>query len=215
MKHFGVEGWIDFVQGVRAKKEQLIMQRHLRDGCQKCEAIVMTLQRLQEVMKSDAAYEPPAYAARQARAIFPLAFPEKVLSLPRMLARLVAGAPHELAMAGVRGQRSVTQHATYEAGDYIVDLRLEQEANAKEAVLVGQVTDRSQPDQPLASVPVLLTAGSEVLVRTASNEFGEFQMEFVPAKLAQLHLPDKKTSKRIEIRLQDMFEKFGIGGLPV
>jgi hypothetical protein len=90
--------------------------------------------------------------------------------------------------AGVRSQHRVSRQTLYEAGDYAVDLRQEHERGGARVTMVGQVASRKEPGRALAGVAVVLSSGSSVLAKTVSNEFGEFQMEYPPARDLRLDI---------------------------
>ena len=56
------------------------------------------------------------------------------------------------------------------------------------ATLVGQIFNRAHPDEPLAILPVYLVSGKEILARTCSNNFGEFQLDYEPRSRLSLHI---------------------------
>jgi len=76
--------------------------------------------------------------------------------------------------------RALLPPGLYEAGDFALDLRLDQEYGTTTVVLVGQISDRSQPTRKLTNLPVLLMSGGEILTRASSNQFGEFHLEYEP-----------------------------------
>lgn len=106
-------------------------------------------------------------------------------------------------MAGMRSLERFSHQALYEAGQFAVDLRLDQEYGTKTVVLVGQISDRSAPTRRLTNVPVLLMAGREILNTTRSNQFGEFHLEYQPR--ARLRLcAAVGDGKRIELPLHGL-----------
>ena len=70
--------------------------------------------------------------------------------------------------------------------------------------LVGQIVNRAMPDQKIVDVPILLMAGKDILGRTRSNQFGEFQLEYEPRQPLILHVPVERAGEEIEVRLQDL-----------
>ncbi len=206
MKHYQIEQWLDFVRGLSKQDDQAAMQKHLAD-CGSCAATAEMLGKVVQAAAADAAYQVPDYAVRSAKAIYALQRPAKVHILPRVLARLVFDSFREPVLEGVRSQHRITRQAMYEAGDYSVDLRMEHERGSSSVVLVGQIANRTQPDEKLSDVPVVLMADREILARTKSNEFGEFQVEYPPRKSLQLFVPVKQAGQQIEVRLKDLSDK--------
>ncbi len=206
MKHYQMEQWLDFVRGLCDEPRRVAMDQHLL-ACAECAPVVKMLQKVQRAAAADSTYQVPEHVLRSARAIFALNRPEKVGMLPRLLGKLVFDSLREPLAAGVRSQPGTTRQAIYEAGDFSVDLRIEQEPGDTTAVLVGQIINHTQPEQRMANIPVLLMSGKEVLGRAVSNRLGEFQMEYQPKRSLQLHLPVQQSGKRIEVHLGDLFRK--------
>ena len=207
MKHYEITEWLDFVRGFVGEAKQGEMARHLDAKCERCESTVKLLVQLAVVAQAEARYDLPEAAVQMARAIYALQRPERVEVLPRLLARLVFDSFREPALAGVRGQQRITRQAMYEAGDYCLDLRMEQERGAPTVALVGQIVNRVLPEQKVADIPILLMVGKEVLGRARSNQFGEFQLEYHPRQPLSLHVPVERAGQEIEVRLQDLFGK--------
>ena len=206
MKHFELEQLLDFARGLTSQADRAAIEDHLSKGCRKCRNAVKMFHKLKIACAADSSYAVPDYAVRSARAIFGLRSPGRVPKLAHILARLTYDSFREPALAGVRSQHRVTRHAVYEAGDYSVDLRLEQESGAAGAVLVGQVVNRLQPQDKMASIPVVLVCGRQVMGRAVSNRLGEFQIEYRPGKSLALHLPVQQAGKKIEVPLRELFD---------
>ena len=207
MKHFQIEQWLDFVHGFANEKDRASMEQHLATECEKCSGTVNRLRRLVSAALADAAYDIPDYAVRSARAVYALQRPEKVLILPKLMAKLVFDSFREPALAGVRSQHKITRQAMYEAGDYCVDLRIERERGSTSVVLVGQIANRVQPEQRISKVPVILMSGKQILGRAISNAAGEFQIEYQPKKSLCLYVPVRHAGKQIEVPLKDLFDR--------
>jgi hypothetical protein len=140
------------------------------------------MERFRNLAASEASNEVPRYAEQSVRAMFLLKWPEKVRLLPRLAAKLVFSDATVLPAGGVRSLERLCHQALYEAGSFALDLRLDQEYGAATIVLVGQITDRSEPSRKLTNLPVLLMSGGEILARASSNQFGEFQLEYEPRR---------------------------------
>ena len=201
MKHFDIAKWTDFVRGSPGEAERAAMQAHLASGCRKCRHTAELLRKVAATARSDSQVQVPDYALRCARAIFLLQQPEKVQILPRVPARLLYDSFREPLPAGVRTQQHLSRQALYQAGDYSLDLRMENESGTSRVTLVGQIQNRKQPGKRLGGVPVLLLSGKQVLGQAVSNSLGEFQMEYAPTKHLRLFVPVRQAGKRIELPL--------------
>lgn len=201
--HYEITDWLDFVHGFVGDEVGGRMQGHAAE-CRKCSETLGWLRRLVAAARAEAEYYVPEHAVHMARAMYALQRPEEVHVLPRVLAQLIFDSFREPAVAGVRSQQRITRQALYEAGDYSVDLRMEQERGAKCVVLVGQIANRVKPEQRMAEIPVLLMSGQDVVGRAKSNEFGEFQMEYAPRQPLSLYVPVEGAGQEIEVRLKDL-----------
>jgi hypothetical protein len=124
--------------------------------------------------------------------------------LSRLIGRLVGDALPDPALAGTRSEDRISRHALFEAGDFYVDVRLEQEKGAPLATLVGQLTNREDPDSALAEAPVLLLARKNIVAHAVYNRFGEFQMDYPPANNLRLCIALDPPGKRIELSLRQL-----------
>src|SRR5712692_5141711 len=195
MKHFELAEWTDFVRGLVEKSARLPMEHHLASGCQKCRHTAELLRKVATAARRHSQVQVPDYALRCARAIFLLQQPEKVQILPRIPTRLLYDSFREPLPAGVRTQQHLSRQALYQAGDYSLDLRLENESGTSRVTLVGQIQNRKQPGKRLGGVPALLFSGKQVLGQAVSNSLGEFQMEYAPTKRLRLYLPVRQAGK--------------------
>ena len=201
MKHFELAEWTDFVRGLVEKSARLPLEHHLASGCRKCRHTADLLRKLVIAARSDSQVQVPDYALRCARAIFFLQQPEKVQILPRIPARLLYDSFREPLPAGLRTQQRLSRQYLYQAGDYSLDVRLENERGSPRVALVGQIQNRKQPGKRLGSVPVQLLSGKQVLAQATSNSLGEFQMEYEPSKHLRLYVPVRQAGKQIEVPL--------------
>ncbi len=68
----------------------------------------------------------------------------------------------------------------YQAGSFVVDLRVEFLPDSNRILLVGQVLHCSKPQYAVSSVPVIIMNETENLAGTTTDELGEFYMELEP-----------------------------------
>src|SRR6266852_1625817 len=177
------------------------MKRHLASGCRKCRRITDLLHKVEAATRSDSQIHVPKYAVRCARVFFLLQQPEKVQILPRIPTQLLYDSFREPLPAGLRTQQRMSRQTLYQAGDYSLDLRLENERGTSRVALVGQIQNRKQPGKWLGDVMVLLVSGKQVLALAVSNSLGEFQMQYAPTKRLRLYVPVRQAGKRIEMLL--------------
>src|SRR2546425_1221975 len=205
MNHFDISKWADFVRGLIEESAQVAMKRHLASGCRKCRRITDLLHNVVTAARNDSQVQVPDYALRCARAIFLLQQPEKVQILPRIPARLLYDSFREPLPAGLRTQQRLSRQALYQAGDYSLDLRLENERGSSRVALVGQIQNRKQAGKRLGGgVPVLLVSGKMILAHAVSNSLGEFQMEYAPQKHQRLYVPVHRSGKRVQVFLNKL-----------
>ena len=212
MNHFDISKWADFVRGLIEESAQVAMERHLASGCRKCRHTAELLRKLVTAARNDSQVQVPDYALRCARANFFLQQPEKVQILPRIPARLLYDSFREPLPAGLRSQQRLNRQALYQAGDYWLDLRLENERGSSRVALVGQIQNRKQPGKWVEDVPVLLVSGKKILAHAVSNSLGEFQMEYAPQKHQRLYVPVHRSGKRVRVFLNKLrTEKTAVG----
>jgi hypothetical protein len=198
MKHFDIRQWVDFARGIGTDADRA-MQAHLA-ACRACVRTVEFLRQVSAVAAAERRYVAPDYLVRAAKAMFALQQPEKV-QFRRLLARLVYDSFREPVPAGIRAQDRVFRHALYQAGNFYLDLRLEREKGSPLVALVGQLTNRKDPESSTAEIPVLLMAGKDIVGHAVSNRLGEFQMEYPPVPHLRLYVSLGPTGKRIELSL--------------
>lgn len=206
MIHYDMADWVDYLRGLGEPGGRAEMNEHLR-GCVTCQDTLARLTALALRVEADEAFEPPPSAVRRARAVFTQFQPERVCDLPRLLARLVQDSFREPLLAGIRGNERASRQALYEAGRVVVDLRLEQRPGQSAVVLVGQLLYPDEPRALVAKRPIVITSGRQVLGTTASNEHGEFHLEYEPAGQVRLHIPVEEGTRRVEIALNRLMPR--------
>jgi hypothetical protein len=174
MKHFQTAEWADFVRGVATAEISASMQAHLNAGCQSCQATLNWCKTLAVIAQREAAYEPPEAAIRIAQAWFALSRPDK-----GMLARVVFDTSLQPALAGVRSAHAGPRQVVYEAGDVVVDIKLEPIDELGNLHIIGQLIQRDDP-YAFGHVPVVLREADKQVAKTFTNRFGEFQFESGP-----------------------------------
>jgi hypothetical protein len=202
MSHFDIGAWTDFARGCAAAADRAAMQAHLSAGCGRCQTTLNLLQRIVVTVRGDGLQEPPPDVVRCARAISALQRPRT--SGAWNVARLVYDSLREPLPAGIRADTRASRHAVFEAGDLFIDLRVEREHDQSLMRLVGQLTHRADPNRVLTASPVLLMGRRDVVAHAVSNRFGEFQMDYPPARDLRLCIALAPTDQRIEVSLNQL-----------
>ncbi len=202
MRHFHLEGWADFARQQVSPQQKAAMQDHLDRGCQRCRKIVEMWQSVLDTAGREASYQPQESAVRSLKGYYALYKPQKPL-LGAVLARLISDSFLQPLPAGVRSSAPAARQFVYRAENLIVDLRLESQPGSDRISLIGQVLDSQHPDAGPGSVLVILLRDGETAAETASNEYGEFHLEFQPHDGLMLSLRAGEKGSII-IPLQDL-----------
>jgi len=211
MKHFDVTNWTDFARGCATEPDRVRMEAHLASGCRRCGATSDLMQRVVASTRADDLYEPPADIVRCVKAIG--AMQRRRPSAARLVGRLIYDSFSEPLPAGMRAEDRVSRHTLYEAGEFYVDLRLEQEKGSPFVTLVGQLTNRANPESSLPAAPILLMAQKDTIIAHAVyNRFGEFQIDYPPARHLRLCVALDPPGKRIELSLNRLMSEVPTSG---
>ncbi len=202
MSHFEWGQWVDYVRGLVSEHDRLAMRAHLLTPCRECGKTVEFLGKLAAILTEEDRYEVPSHVIRGVRAAYGLQQPEKVYVLPRIVGRLVYDSFREPLPAGLRSRQRLSRQALYKAAHYSLDLRLERHHGSAGVTLVGQVANERKPTHPPADLPVFLMSGKRIVARTFSNAYGEFQLNYQPARNLRLYIqPSHEFGKHIEVRM--------------
>src|SRR5436309_2903380 len=163
--HYATQEWSDFVRGVSPEPTVARMQRHLSSGCPSCNRAANLLRKV-VLTAAEPEVEVPAFVIRKAKAIFDI--PRR-----RLIARIVFDSFLEPLPAGVRSRNQMFRQAMFEAGNVLVDVRLQNQQDGK-ILVTGQIADKASPNAPASRVTVHLVSGADRQPLKA-NRFGEFQ----------------------------------------
>lgn len=195
--HFDITEWADYVRGLDSAGKRESMSRHLASGCRKCRRTAAILGSTAALAAAESRYEVPEFAVHCARAIFALEQLREVRIRPNVLGALVFDSFREPLPAGLRSHHRFSRQTLFEAGDYAIDVRQEHERGSSRVTMVGQIASRKEPGRALSGVQVVLASGDAVLAQCTSNHYGEFQMEYAPARDLRLEVgpgPDHSTA---------------------
>ena len=152
------------------------MQQHIDSGCRTCSNTLRTWQGVFSIAQGESVFNPPDDTVRVAKSRFAALQPS-----PSSGVRLIFDSLLQPQAAGTRGSVAARQFL-YETDEYYIDLRLEPRTEAvNRASLIGQILERGGADRKTPGLAVRLQTGTKPIAHTSTNEFGEFQLEFVAA----------------------------------
>jgi hypothetical protein len=186
--HYSLEEWSDFARGRAPEASLAEMQRHLDEGCASCAQVMEMWRSVLEVASRETGFQVPEADVKCAKALFRIARPDRADSLPLRLAHLVFSSSAEPLRAGVRGAGASTSHLLFEEGNYVLDLHIKPEAERNLVSVAGQILDRTQSDRLYQNSVVAVRRENQELAQTATNQFGEFHLEFPPGDNLMLTL---------------------------
>lgn len=94
---------------------------------------------------------------------------------------------HPLPAAGIRGLLAGARQLAYQHQGTMIDVSIEPAQESGRISLAGQILNADRKGKS-TGLSVLLVGGTGTLVRTVTNEFGEFHMEFVPSQEVSLEI---------------------------
>ena len=179
-KHFASEDWADFVNGQVSSEQSQAMQSHLDTGCSRCSKNVDLWRNVSRAAQRESSYEPPQSVVRHVRSAFAMIAepkrPKRVFEIPR----LVFDSLWQLALVGVRSAASTPRQVLYRAGEIAIEMRMEPEVNSERVNVAGQVSNSALRGEGVAKVFVAISSGDKRIAETSTNQFGEFQLGFLP-----------------------------------
>jgi hypothetical protein len=122
-------------------------------------------------------YQPPAETVRMVKEAFATA---GLAGRPREtgdLIELLFDNFSDARPAGIRSAARGFRQMLYRAGSYQIDIQLETQPERNRLVVAGQLLDVSHPEGVGREVQVRLSDGRESVVKTMTNQFGEFRGE--------------------------------------
>jgi hypothetical protein len=173
MMHFDDVEWIDFAPN----NWQKAMKKHLGRGSKRCLEIVAGWQKVANAAAVDASYQPPAEAVRAVKAAFATSgFAARPQETGGLIDLLFDSFSH-VALAGIRSAAVSIRQMLYRADPYQIDIQLEALPERNRLVVTGQFLDVSQPEGVVREVQVTVSDGRGSVVKTMTNQFGEFRSE--------------------------------------
>jgi len=180
MTHFKDAQWVNYVRGIATTELRHSMQQHLSSGCAECLETEKLWSEVYLSAQREPDYTPPEDAVRLAKASFMPVEPEKTSALGQIAELIFDSISQPLAPAfrgGVETIGSGARTLLYQSGDIRVDMWVEGRSPNRLNVM-GQVLNLHESDQMVSKAKIVLLEGERSLARTATNELGEFQLEF-------------------------------------
>ncbi|HEY3131984.1 MAG TPA: hypothetical protein VGL91_21185 [Acidobacteriota bacterium] len=182
MGHFTSEEWADFVRGIQSADRTIAIQQHLERKCERCRKDLATWSFVADLGSKEASYEPPADVVRYVKTCHVVGKPPGKRRGWMNVARLVFDTIRQPQPAGIRSSGLSPRQLLFKSGNLLVDLRVESQAKSNHFSVAGQVLDWAKPGQAVEQVPIVLSNKKNMVMQTASNQFGEFQLEFEMAE---------------------------------
>ena len=173
MKHFRNEDWIDFVNQSLSAGKLDEMQRHLA-GCKSCVAAAELWQRVRQAGASERAFQPPDGPVRAIKAAFGASGCSRKQK-PSGVFDILFDSFLQPAMAGARSSGGRMRQVLYRAEPYQIDVQIEATPSGQRLVITGQVLDAAQSQAGARGIPIVLSNRRGSVVRTMTNEHGEFE----------------------------------------
>ena len=204
MKHFTAEEWIDFANELVAISKRKKMGNHLEEGCPRCNKTLLLWQKVRKTAQSAARYQPPEHAVRIAKAGFTGAQFERKPARGFGLVEVLFDSFLQPQMQGARASASASgiRRMLYRVEHFQVDLQIEAKPGANKLVVTGQLLDLRNQDAAGRDVPLIISNLRGQVVRTVTNEFGEFREEITSGSDLELRLTGED-DKTVIISLRD------------
>lgn len=178
MKHFTTEEWINFVNQVVAPGEKQEMEKHLNEGCKRCQETVSLWQRVQKSAVAEKNYQPPANTVRVVKAAFAAAGLKGQRKESRSRISVLFDSFLQPVVEGARSAATDSpRQMLYRADPFQIDLTIEAKPGTSNLMVTGQVLDLSNPGIPGKDLRVALSNLRGHVVHAVSNQHGEFTCE--------------------------------------
>ncbi|HUJ39259.1 MAG TPA: hypothetical protein VLW54_01835 [Candidatus Acidoferrales bacterium] len=175
MKHFEAEEWIDFVNDTLTSGRREEMQRHLDAPCLRCGAMVSLWHRVRKAGQVERSYQPPDGAVRALKAAFEASGRRAGRKRVGSVIQTLFDSFLQPAPSGARSARGRVRQVLYRAEPYQIDVQIETTPSGARLLITGQVLDVTHAETVARRIPVVLSNGKGSVVRTFTNEHGEFE----------------------------------------
>ena len=178
MTKYDITQMADYVRGLMDPVSEQRVQDYLESSsASSAKKQFSALRHVARLAETDRQFQVPDDAVRCVKALGSIRRPEvhEVSLLKRMTMALTFDSQVAPAVAGTRDMRSADRQLVFQSQGFQIDLRLENDANG--SVVVGQVVRDGEEVEPMVEVAVLAMAQDQVLARSQTGAFGEFQAE--------------------------------------
>ena len=173
MRHPKISDWADFVRAVAGQGDRTTLQRHLEAGCDDCQAVVASLERVMTTAEIDGAVTPPDGAVRSVKAFFDLQRPQAESRWAELTMRQAFDSALT-PMVASRASSLASRRMLFESDDYTLELSVDYTPGEVDAVLRGQIMESQ--GEPRSHTPVFLVGDGEVIGRAISAQHGTFEL---------------------------------------
>lgn len=186
MKHYALSDWVDFARNTSEQERVDAMQKHLNSGCTKCGRTVDLWKRVADFGSQENAYEPPKSVVQALKVAFSTCQLYGVQPAGIQIPGLLFDSSLQPALAGMRGTAATARQLIYKSGNFHIDMQVQPKPGSDAAVLVGQLLDSNEVSQGVGGILVSLVRGGQMVSRTRTNGFGEFDFGLGLSQSAQL-----------------------------
>lgn len=202
MEHFKEEQWVDFANDTISADAKQDMEAHLAKGCALCNQAVSLWRKVRHAGNAERNYQPPLEAVRIAKAAFAASHLASGRREACTWAEVVFDSFLQPVVAGARSGASGARQMLYRADPYQIDVQVEMGPDQRTLVITGQVLDLRQPGFSGSNVLVVISNLHGHVVRTTTDQFGEFRNEIPDSGNLELAFPGL-TEKPVIIALGD------------
>src|SRR5437588_3315293 len=132
-------------------------------------------QKVAKAAAAEASYQPPPQKVRAVKSAFTMTGPASKPHESAGIIQLLFDSFLQPALVGIRSGSIRIRQMLYRADPYQIDFQIEAQPEQNRFVITGQLVDLSHPEMVGRDVEVTITDGRESVVKTVTNQFGEFR----------------------------------------
>jgi hypothetical protein len=175
MKHLKALEWNNLLRHVTSDHRRKATQNHSETRPNPRAAALW--QKVANATDVEASYQPAAETVRVAKAAFAIASLSASGGEVVRVAQLLFDSFSHPAPAGIRSAPTRIRQLLYRAQPYQIDLQIELRQETNRLVVTGQLLDVSHPEMIGRDVHVTLSNRRGSVVKTITNQYGEFRGE--------------------------------------